>query len=84
MNSESIVFSEVASYIEEYDNLSGDISHVFKLTDQHVLYRKRLDESGGDTTQYIHATRLAQILHQYITTQEVHRNNTGTVLTFKK
>ena len=61
---------EVFSYSEDYGRLVGDISHFSKLTDLNILYRKCQEEFGGDPTQYIHSTRLAQKLQLYIPTQE--------------
>jgi len=83
INTDSLAFAEVVSYIEEYGKLGGDQNHVFKLTDLKAVYCEQLQQLGGNTTRNIHSTRLAQKLLQHIPNLEAHHRNFGTVFSFK-
>ena len=85
LSADSLAFAEVVSYIEEHERISTDTSHMFKLTDLKQLYCEHLQAFGGENAeQYIHSTRLAQKLQQFLPNLEVHHSKAGTVLTFKK
>ena len=83
ISADSLAFAEVVTYIEEYGQLGGDRSHIFKLTDLKALYSERLQRLGGVTTGNIHSTRLTQKLLHHIPDLEAHNSNFGTVLSFK-
>ena len=83
-NAYSLALAEVVSYIEEYRQLGDSQDYIFKLTDLKQLYTDHVKKLAGDTTKFVHSTRLAQKIQEHIPTIQIHKSKSGTLLTFKK
>ena len=68
---DSIAFAELVSYIEE---LRDTVKSIVELSNVVQLYKSRVEQLGGDTSQCINATRLKEKLLAQIPDLETHEH----------
>ena len=76
------VFAELAQYMEQ--EINDGTKNVFKLVDLADLYKQRVKELGGHTSERVHTTKLKQRLLAHVENLRENSDKKFVYLTFEK